>query len=215
MNGMHDVIKRQSYANVYQQQSLPGFGAAVSVPTAIMSGARAIQELFKAYCFPKDSREVRIFENGTMKIYELSHMQNAKDLGRIFRNSMLNIFSFGIWNYCTISQDKLSTAVPAGIKMLPLLQKRSDSFCVTPTVHSIDVRSAEAARLLNGTPIEKPKYDVVEELQKWEQFNRILYHPGCIGAAKKVMESMNANSPFHKTAQSILNTSLKLPNRQS
>lgn len=102
-----DAVARQGYEGAYIPQLIPGLGAAISIPTAFVSGISAIIKVAQAIFqyFNEGKPFFRPTDGNIENDENMSHvkfpMEDAKDLGLIFANNVANIFTFGILN-CVI-----------------------------------------------------------------------------------------------------------------
>ncbi len=92
---MFDAVHKQGYEGAYLPQAIPVLGALVSIPTALVSGMRAIIKLAQAilqgkpYFKPQDAKNMD---------HVKFPMADAKDLGMIFLNNVANICTLGLLN---------------------------------------------------------------------------------------------------------------------
>lgn len=92
-----DAVRRQNFQSAYIYQMIPVLGAVISIPTAMVSGLKAVakiaQEIFQRIKdFTFGSNEKPNAKSGPRPI------DDAKDLALIFTNNVLNIATLGIMN---------------------------------------------------------------------------------------------------------------------
>lgn len=93
-----EAVSRQGYEVAYIFQAIPVLGAVTSIPTALVSGVKALAKLAQAV-FQHFSEGKAFFrpEDGKMDAVKFP-MEDAKDLGLIFASNVLNICTLGFSN---------------------------------------------------------------------------------------------------------------------
>ncbi|HAB98913.1 MAG TPA: hypothetical protein DCE71_03725, partial [Parachlamydiales bacterium] len=88
MNLLNQSIKHHEYSDQYKHQFLPIVGAAASVPTVFISGAKAVTNLFFSAIYIPQCKNKEASEC----------FWAARDLVLVFANNLLNIATLGILN---------------------------------------------------------------------------------------------------------------------
>ena len=92
------AVRNQGYQPAYIAQAMPVLGAIVSAPTALYSGIMAIVKIAQAV-FQKIKHGTPFFRSDDPE-WQYSHlpMEDARDLGIIFLNNVINICTLGVLN---------------------------------------------------------------------------------------------------------------------
>lgn len=98
LKSISDAVQRQGFEGAYIPQAIPGLGALASIPTALVSGVKAIVKFAQAI-FQRIAEGKPFFKPTDKSMDAVKFpMEDAKDLGLIFINNMANIATLGILN---------------------------------------------------------------------------------------------------------------------
>jgi hypothetical protein len=133
VKSMFGAVERQGYELAYIPQAIPVLGGAASIPTAIVSGIQAIIKLVQAlFQYLKEGTPFFRPNDGTMGNVKF-YMEDALDLGLIFVDNVVNVFTLGIPN-CIFIWDALSGIVlnkNLGEDTFDIRNPREDTFDIS------------------------------------------------------------------------------------